>query len=902
MAAQRPIVLVDGVLQQLALGDTLVGGGSSITYTPATVAGGAEAGAAAGSLATTLSGTVSWSVLSGALTVDASTGVLTTTGTAPSNPSGATIAGSVLAKTGGNGVSLDISVPVSAVAAPAVTYLPAIDSTSYAAVYGMHRMVNGFSEPLATVCASGAPDTPTTTVDVPAKADGTPDYTAAVSAFGPVFDLYKQYDQTGANGPAVQATAASRLSITSTRLVNGYSATYTGRASGGWLDLPASISTLRQNTAAIAVLAGSNTGNMLVALGNADGASLSFYGNVSGVGMRAAQQLTPFSAVAIDQNISVFSVRTSGDGVPTVAGGSGRGYSFAAQGAASMAGGALGQYGDYATASGYGFQAGGTMLSRFCDVIFAANPSDADFNAVRAALSSRFNIPVRDSQIVVGGDSISQGVGQGPGPILPGADMWSFLQNGQLTRDPAIYNFGKGFDTALNALGELTADFFAAAFDATRIKNIFFYAYGFNDINSGATAATVDGYDATIIARARAAGFTVVVTSLVANSGEWATLNTLRASKASARGYTFVDLRGTSVNTVDGIHPYSVGGYDNMAATTKPVLNAVLGAASTVTFVDLTLTPATAQAGTSFSASIGGGNPGSTYSATSSDTTLAVSGTTLTGNFGSAGSESVTIVETNSGASHTTTLTVVVSAAATNTPASIFGSSLYASLLASRPDLMTVDGPTQRVTALASAVGSKVFTAPDTSTGPTLQADALGSHPGLVFDASRSSYLTLVDSKDMVGAGGAVAIYVALIAKFSADGGALAAVGQTGVGSNGCISSSGGKFQFVGNTTGQPSTSTESSSVFSSVVFGYPGSADEQLFVNAQPVLEMSDYGASFDNRFGSTANLGVAGFYGTPQSPGSGIVLEAHFITGPVTASQAAAFHGYAVSTYGIA
>ena len=81
----------------------------------------------------------------------------------------------------------------------------------------------------------------------------------------------------------------------------------------------------------------------------------------------------------------------------------------------------------------------------------------------------------------------------------------------------------------------------------------------------------------------------------------------------------------------------------------------------------LTLTPATATAGSAYSGTIGGRTSGSAITATSSDgTTLTVSGTTVSGTFTAAGTPTISLVETLSGATgspKTTTVSVTVSAA-----------------------------------------------------------------------------------------------------------------------------------------------------------------------------------------------------------------------------------------------
>ena len=130
-----------------------------LTYTPAKVTGGAAAGASAGSLASTLTGTVSYSVLSGALVVNASTGALTTTGTAPSSGS---IAARVIADNGINIVGLTIGVPVQAAAIPAAPPAPSAYTASGPSVSGSGAQPNATiqvfdgSTSLGTTTASSA--------------------------------------------------------------------------------------------------------------------------------------------------------------------------------------------------------------------------------------------------------------------------------------------------------------------------------------------------------------------------------------------------------------------------------------------------------------------------------------------------------------------------------------------------------------------------------------------------------------------------------------------------------------------------------------------------------------------------------------------------------------------------
>ena len=91
-------------------------------------------------------------------------------------------------------------------------------------------------------------------------------------------------------------------------------------------------------------------------------------------------------------------------------------------------------------------------------------------------------------------------------------------------------------------------------------------------------------------------------------------------------------------------------------------------AAAALTLGALTLSPTTATAGTAFTGTVSGRTSGSTITASSSDgTALAVSGTSITGAFSAAGSPTITLTETLSGATNTpktSTVGLTVSTAA----------------------------------------------------------------------------------------------------------------------------------------------------------------------------------------------------------------------------------------------
>ena len=88
--------------------------GGFLTFSPVSVAPGSPAGTPAGRLYSLLSG-ASFSVLSGALAVNASTGALTTTGTAPSS---GVISAKVRVQDGANANAEELTISVPVVAPP----------------------------------------------------------------------------------------------------------------------------------------------------------------------------------------------------------------------------------------------------------------------------------------------------------------------------------------------------------------------------------------------------------------------------------------------------------------------------------------------------------------------------------------------------------------------------------------------------------------------------------------------------------------------------------------------------------------------------------------------------------------------------------------------------------------
>lgn len=478
-----------------------------------------------------------------------------------------------VAAPGANGKTAIVTVA----AAPLATYLPAITSASYAMVASPYRLVEGYNGPVATVCANGAPDTPTSTVDVYAKADGSPDLAAAVAAFGTSFDVWKAYDQQQLVPPAIQTIAARRPVITATRF--GSFVGYYGGKNAGDLTLPQELTTQRRNGAQLAVVAGPNCANdrmALLSLGSADVAAMaSTWTTQRGFKDRGDAEHDVY--LAIDQQPCVVGVRLRGSGNVHYRGD--QSYATAPYGAATMQGGSLGSFGDTSNVSGQS-----VGLARLGDVIFTADPSDADFAAVRAALASRFAIPQRQSQVVFIGSSIDCGLGQVPdGQIFPARNYQSFLADSGLPGGPMLINLARGgwrvgdFVNSWGGDGVLAQLKLAGA-------NVLFIGGDTNGVQGGLTADQVIADRDTVIGWAKGQGYVVVVGTIIqrgsfdgGRNGVRDQVNARTRSEAAAKGYSVADFGDGQYNTMDGVHP-TVAGYQAMAQVIEPVLEPALPA------------------------------------------------------------------------------------------------------------------------------------------------------------------------------------------------------------------------------------------------------------------------------------------------------------------------------------
>lgn len=463
-------------------------------------------------------------------------------------------------------------------------YLPTV-SVAPSAVYSLYKIRGTYSGPLRAACGLLAPDgTPGTSVNIVAKADGSPDFAAAIAAFGTKFALWKAYDQSGNGNDAVETTAIFRQIIDTTTPVRGLFGGLGGNAPNlaadtyGAIEFPSTLVTSRQNSTFVAFMSGVNGGvsgaqNVITSLGSVDVSSAwSAATNINGMIGRGNN--TNLTYMGVDQNPCFIAAVSSASKVSyyrdanTLDTG-------AYTSATGMTGGATGRLiGDPVTTCA-------TMQARFADIVYPAALSASDIAILRAFFVARFSIPTRTAQVVAIGDSIQLGLGQDTTATISNQNKWSFLL-GKLTRDPAIYNFGKGGDTAANAVTELASPWMTNVFQSGLAKNVLCCNYGFNDINGGASGAVTYSNLMTLINSAKSAGFTVVqetiTTAFFSGSKltEATALNTAIINGAAAGGYSVINYSGTSINYVDGVHPYSIGGYDNMASTALPILNAAL--------------------------------------------------------------------------------------------------------------------------------------------------------------------------------------------------------------------------------------------------------------------------------------------------------------------------------------
>jgi hypothetical protein len=332
--------------------------------------------------------------------------------------------------------------------------------------------------------------------------------------------------------------------------------------------------------------------------------------------------------------------------------------------------------------------------------------TDAELSLIANAYQAAFGTAKKINRLVWAGSSTP--MGQGTLSLGTTSQMQGYvnLLVGLLDRPVDLYN------TAISGR-QLTDCNSAAANEVDTLvlagcNNIAVIDAGSNDAVNGADGPTIYGRIKTWVAARRSAGLNRIgVVTIKQRSDITGTNETNRQTANSSIRSGQADLGYDFLIDADALvvmqAPFAAGdiymspetggspfihasplGHSMLAQAGAAAVRSVLlnGTApasiiaiksAAVTLGALGLTSTSAAIGSPFSATITGRTTGSTLAATSSDgTSVSVSGSTVSGTFSAAGSPTITLTETLSGASNTpksSTVSVTVSAAAPSAPA-----------------------------------------------------------------------------------------------------------------------------------------------------------------------------------------------------------------------------------------
>ena len=434
--------------------------------------------------------------------------------------------------------------------------------------YGGAKLVSGYTGPLATACATNAPNTPTTTVQIFAGADGKADEAAAIAAFGSNYHIGKWHDQTGLCGDLIASTASAR------QVRNNAFPSFPFNSSNEFnQSYTASTPNLARTTFSLfEIIAGSMQGSnseVTSSMGNGYETGYSSLSEVTGRGLLV--EGAGFLRAAVYHGVrptvasTVFSP-TNGkfradDIRQTVTGN--------ITALSTMNGLKLGT--GWQPASGKHF---------FGMVAYKRTLSEVDEAAIAARLTAIFTIPARTVYILADGDSIQRGQG-----ATNNRNKWAFLCE---SLPENVHAINAGVPGA--GLQTRNAAFFTARRIAGR-KQIWMANWGSNNIASPTNSTgqalfgTSDANGMRLnIANAKAAGFVPIIETIIQRSNydssqnaERATYNQLLRDNAAPLGYFLIDYGDTVYPTTDGTHPTSAG-YQAMAAVALPVIQAALAA------------------------------------------------------------------------------------------------------------------------------------------------------------------------------------------------------------------------------------------------------------------------------------------------------------------------------------
>ena len=429
------------------------------------------------------------------------------------------------------------------------------------------------------VVASNAADTPGSSIDVTTDANGAPDYTAAIAAYGTTFHVWKIYDQTVAGNVVTFATAAKRGIVDTTYSLLGMVPVLfvNSGAVGAW---PASLVTARDNLTVIAVVAkAAAQGGAVLGLGTAGGVTNNYsllidntQGSITSLGNSFANSslTTPVDPAVILATAGVMRVNANRQ-------------TLGALTTASLTGGLLGHSAvDYTT---------GEFMAFFGVAVRAALTVVADENGVVAAAKSRFSLPSYTDQITCYGDSLLAGqtVNAASQATIEGG--WPLLLSATLSRRVHIANLGKP-GSVYSGLVSVNA------YNATRFtgKQIVVNNIGSNDFAGNSTAATMQTNITTWVNARKTNGYAgqnICICTVIprgsfttAQNAEVATYNQWLRDNAASLGITVLDIATLSALsdpndatyfTPDKIHLRKAG-YAAIEAYVRPIINGLLAA------------------------------------------------------------------------------------------------------------------------------------------------------------------------------------------------------------------------------------------------------------------------------------------------------------------------------------
>lgn len=398
-------------------------------------------------------------------------------------------------------------------------YLPTL-AVAPVAVYGVVKLVSGYSGPLLCVCATADSDTPGSTIDVYPGANGRADFSAALAAFGSSFDVYRVYDQTGSGNHATASAATRRAKILVSHAWSdaglGFSFT---TVSQGFV-IPDTLATSRQSVSIFSVTAqrGMQSSNTIFGLNNT-GSTSTYLNLLSDSRIQALGNSFQYSTRAGTLRPCVKSLRS---GVSNVKVGRNDDMTTltAMSASASMAGGAIGGIKNGAGSLAATYRS--CFEDHFAHIVYPAQITDGDAATLNSALYSIFSIEhAYNAQLVFLGDSIMYGQGSTDGVGFP-SRVLPYLTS----KIVAVSNIS----TPGTSLGTFAGapSFIVSIADMTASRRVLYVQRGTNDIGGSATLSTMQGYVSSVVSALGSSYEIVFGTILPRNSGWNGTRETIR--------------------------------------------------------------------------------------------------------------------------------------------------------------------------------------------------------------------------------------------------------------------------------------------------------------------------------------------------------------------------------------